>query len=65
MDIRWILILFSAIGALLGAGLGELAIALAGASHLIAIMLAAGGGAIGAHAGLSLASKAVDLEPTV
>jgi hypothetical protein len=65
MDIRWTLILCAGIGALTGAGLGELAIALIGISHgiahVIALTLAAVGGAVGANAGLNLASKAVDL----
>jgi hypothetical protein len=61
MDIRWMLILCAGIGALAGAGLGELVIALIGVSHLIPLTLAAVGGAVGANAGLNLASKAVDL----
>ena len=60
MDIRWMLVICAGGGALLGAVVGDLV----GASHMLAIMLAGAGGAIGAGVGLHLAAKQADFAAT-
>ena len=60
MDIRWMLVMCAGGGALLGAAVGDLF----GVSHMVGIMLAGAGGAIGAGVGLNLAARQADFEAT-
>jgi len=61
MDIRWMLVICAGGGALLGAAVGDLV----GLSHVVGMVLAGAGGAIGAGVGLTLAARQADFEATL